>query len=77
MRQYIERISVSNIILSITVCTWYSLLLQSPVPDSCPVVNWGPFHIDLGRELSIMHTTLLVQIPQLKEVHKLVQQLSA
>lgn len=41
--------------------------ISSPIPDSCPVVEWGPFHVDLGRELSIMHTTLLNQIPNLKE----------
>lgn len=44
------------------------VVIQSPITDSEPVVDWGPFQIDMGRELSIMHTTLLNQIPNLKEV---------
>ncbi|XP_019857271.1 PREDICTED: disabled homolog 2-interacting protein-like [Amphimedon queenslandica] len=41
--------------------------ISSPVPDSYPVVEWGPFHIDLGRELSIVSNLLLTLIPSLKE----------
>lgn len=32
------------------------------------MVEWGPFHIDLGRELSIASNLLLTLIPSLKEV---------
>jgi hypothetical protein len=42
--------------------------ISSPVPESHPVVEWGPFHIDIGRELSITHSILLSLLPTLKDV---------
>lgn len=42
------------------------LALQSPHPESHPVVEWKPRHIDLGREASIMHVTLSSQLKILK-----------
>lgn len=67
MKQFIDRISVRKQ-RKPNHCSLIFFILQSPVPDSYPVVEWGPYHIDLGRELSIIHTTLLNLIPNLKEV---------
>ena len=43
-----------------------SLSLQSPVAESEPRIEWGPCHIDLGREASIMHGTLSAQLKSIK-----------
>ena len=40
--------------------------LQSPVAESQPHIPWGPCHIDLGREASIMHGTLTTQLKSVK-----------
>ena len=34
------------------------LLTASPLSEAGPVVEWGPCHIDLGREVSMMHATV-------------------
>ena len=49
------------------------LPMQSPVSDAEPVVEWGPCSIQLGREVSIMHTILTTQLKavQLSEVRNL------
>jgi len=44
--------------------------ISSPLSEADAVVEWGPCHIDLGREVSVMHTTLSSQLKsvQLSEV---------
>ena len=40
--------------------------LQSPLSEAGPVVEWGPCHIDLGREVSMMHSTLSSQLKSIQ-----------
>ncbi len=39
---------------------------QTPLSEADPVVSWTSRHIDLGREASIMHSTLTNQLKSIK-----------
>ena len=40
--------------------------ISTPVADAEARVEWGPHHIDLGKEASIMHTILTSQLKSVK-----------
>ena len=40
--------------------------ISTPVSDAEARVEWGPHHIDLGKEASVMHTILTSQLKTAK-----------
>ena len=72
MRRFLDEISVStSIYTQLLLCT-DSIQLSSQSPPKNTVVvrtaSWEPYQIDLGREISIMHTILTDQMKKLGEV---------
>ena len=57
---------IAKFLLVINCIYTHSHTIQSPVAESEPHIQWGPCHIDLGREASIMHSTLTAQLKSVK-----------